>query len=46
MGRYREERNQVRRKMENTICLQVIQSERSTVYSGHDLSITDLCMAI
>jgi len=40
MGRYREERNLVVKKMKNTICLQTIQSEGSTVHSEHDLSIT------
>jgi len=45
MKRYREEGNQVRRKMENTIHLQAIQPEALTVYSECNLSMTGLCVA-
>ena len=46
MGRYKEEANQARRKMKNTMHLQTIQSEGLTVHSKHNLSTTGPCIAI
>jgi len=46
MGRYREERNQVRRKMENIMRLRAIRSEGLTVHSERNLFTTGPCIAI